>query len=284
MKMPVLQSLNTEDHGEHGRLFRPDECESHQVDGCEIRVFITPGRGAKWITALRVDIPPGYSWCPIELTNLETIGVVFDGCGRVLLGEQTQPLLDASTFYAPTGVRMRLSAHSAAGMTVYVWCAELPSSRQLSHHPRFISNLSDNTTSCRLVAGEGDPSDSALGQFPASESEPLDPATMHFLHWPGTGSPLLGLHCGIQKPRQTFPIHRHPHSEELFIGFRGEGECYLNGTWQPMRAGDVLFAPPGLFHGARNAKHGGDPFITCGGPTPFDPVLYRLAGFSPDVL
>jgi quercetin dioxygenase-like cupin family protein len=70
----------------------------------------------------------------------------------------------------------------------------------------------------------------------------------------------------------------------LFIGFRGEGECYLNGEWQPMRAGDVLFAPPGLLHGARNAKHDGEPFITCGGPTPFDPMLYRLAGVSPEVL
>ncbi len=80
-----------------------------------------------------------------------------------------------------------------------------------------------------------------------------------------------------------FPIHTHPQSEELFIAFQGQGECFLNSRWQPMQAGDVLYAPPGHRHGVRNANPDGPLFVTCGGPTPFDPALYDLAGVSAEM-
>jgi len=219
------------------------------------------------ITALRVDLPPGRVWSPAAF-DLETIVVVFNGRGELHLGQEHHALLPASTAYAPTGTPFRLSAVPTFPLTVYLWRASLLPDRRPSRSPLLVSTLWDETTSFRPKVGE---------------NETMAPATMHFLHWPGTGSPLLCLHCGIQQPGQMFPVHVHLRSEELFIAFRGEGDCFLNGKWQPMVAGDALYAPSGLLHGVRNAKPDGEPFVTCGGPTPFDPVLYRLADLSPEV-
>jgi mannose-6-phosphate isomerase-like protein (cupin superfamily) len=111
------------------------------------------------------------------------------------------------------------------------------------------------------------------------------PASMNFLFWPGTGSGQLCLHCGIQQPGQSFSIHQHPVSEELFIGIEGEGQVYLNGRWHDFAEGDILYAPEGMFHGTRNPYTGPDAgrFVTCGGPVPFDTSFYKLAGFSAEV-
>lgn len=94
---------------------------------------------------------------------------------------------------------------------------------------------------------------------------------MNFLFWPGTGSPQLCLHCGFMQPGEYFSVHIHPESEEAFIVFEGTGQLHLDGEWIDAAPGDVLYAPPG----AR--------FATCGGPTPFDPVLYQRSGVSPEV-
>ena len=108
---------------------------------------------------------------------------------------------------------------------------------------------------------------------------------MNFLFWPGTGSARLCLHCGIQQPGQTFNVHQHPDSEEAFIAFEGEGQMYLIDRWHDVSPGDVLFAAPGVPHGTRNPHTGPDArrFATCGGPTPFDPVLYERAGVTTEV-
>lgn len=275
---PALSTAYSE-----GKLFRIEECAGQTIQGCHVREIIAPGFGSKTIAATRVDLAANCSWSPNNGAVSETVGVVFTGGGELKINAVSYLLQESSTFYAPTGLLPQLTAGATAGMAVYLWRALLPNDRKPSWNPQLVSNLWDNKTSCRLLAGEGDPLDAGMIDLGESDSESLDPATMHFLHWPGTGTPMLCLHCGIQMPGQMFPIHRHRHSEELFIAFRGDGECFLNGVWQPMSAGDVLFAPPGLLHGARNAKRQGEPFITCGGPTPFDPLLYRLAGVSPDV-
>jgi mannose-6-phosphate isomerase-like protein (cupin superfamily) len=108
---------------------------------------------------------------------------------------------------------------------------------------------------------------------------------MNFLFWPGTGCARLSLHCGIQQPGQSFSVHMHPESEEMFIGVEGKGNVHLNGEWLPFEAGDILYAPPGMFHGTRNPQTGQDAarFVTCGGPAPYDTDFYERAGLSSTV-
>jgi quercetin dioxygenase-like cupin family protein len=102
--------------------------------------------------------------------------------------------------------------------------------------------------------------------------------------WPGTGSARLCLHCGIHEPGHTFNIHQHPESEEAFIAFEGEGQAYLVDRWHDLRPGDVFFAAPGVPHGTRNLSTSGTRFAVCGGPTPFDALLYARGGVSSQVV
>src|SRR5205085_342795 len=107
------------------------------------------------------------------------------------------PLGPGSTFYAPTGVQFALSGYPGEDLVVYLWRAELPPDRRPGRNRKWVSRLFDDTTSFR----------------PTLEPDsPLAPATMNLIHWPGTGSPLLSLHCGIQQPHQSFVVHRHPRS------------------------------------------------------------------------
>nr|WP_242687103.1 MULTISPECIES: cupin domain-containing protein [unclassified Actinopolyspora] len=87
------------------------------------------------------------------------------------------------------------------------------------------------------------------------------------------------------QPGQTFNVHVHPESEEAFIAFEGRGQFYLEDGWYEAEAGDVLFAPPGVPHGTSYPAEDAEApnFVTCGGPTPFDPVLYARAGVSAEV-
>jgi quercetin dioxygenase-like cupin family protein len=87
------------------------------------------------------------------------------------------------------------------------------------------------------------------------------------------------------RPGEYFNVHVHPESEEAFIAFEGSGQLYLDDRWIDATEGDVLYAPPGIPHGTRHPDPdpAGPRFVTCGGPTPFDPVLYHRAGVPADV-
>ncbi|WP_338785149.1 cupin domain-containing protein [Streptomyces sp. DG1A-41] len=61
----------------------------------------------------------------------------------------------------------------------------------------------------------------------------------------------------MQQPGQTFDVHVHLDSEEAFIAFQGVGQLYMYDQWNDVEPGDVLFAPPGIPHGARKAATAG---------------------------
>jgi mannose-6-phosphate isomerase-like protein (cupin superfamily) len=86
-------------------------------------------------------------------------------------------------------------------------------------------------------------------------------------------------------PGETFNVHIHPASEDAFIVYEGVGQMYLGDRWVDVERGDMTFAPPFVPHGARNPHTGpaARRFVTCGGPTPFDPFLYDAAGVSAEV-
>ena len=50
------------------------------------------------------------------------------------------------------------------------------------------------------------------------------------------------------------PIHTHdPQVDSIFI-VAGQGEAYVNGSWQPIAAGDYLFVPATDEHGIRTTE------------------------------
>jgi quercetin dioxygenase-like cupin family protein len=53
------------------------------------------------------------------------------------------------------------------------------------------------------------------------------------------------------EPGSSFPRHKHP-GEEIIYVTKGTLEYEVAGKWVTVRAGEVLFVPDGVVHGARN--------------------------------
>lgn len=238
----------------------------------EVATPVSPAVGSTHVTLHVVRIAPGESFSPESSGEEENTVVVFDGQGSATVGSRSQRLERAHAVYAPTGQALHLTA-DAEGLTVYVWRTPLTPGRRPGTDPEPFSTLWDETTQLRGFGGTGQITPEA------------DRATMNFVFWPGNGSSQLCLHCGIQQPGQTFNVHLHPDSDEAFIAFEGIGQMYLRDRWIDVAAGDVLYAAPGVLHGARNPHTGPQArrFVTCGGPSPYDPALYTAAGLPSDV-
>ncbi|MEV0641268.1 cupin domain-containing protein [Streptomyces sp. NPDC050619] len=256
-----------------GCIIRRSEFVFSSFDWGAVAEPVGPAMGAELVKLNVVEIAPGAAWRLGWAFEEENTVVVLEGTGHGdVTGERFQ-LGRGSSVYSPTGKTLELAAGDE-GMTAYVWRTKLNGGETWAASPKLAGALSDDDVQLRGFSG--------IGEAP-TEGEG---AVMNFVFWPGTGSPRLCLHCGVQQPGQTFNVHVHPDSEEAFIAFQGVGQLYMYDQWNDVEPGDVLFAPPGVPHGAR--KPGGDgqdtaEFITCGGPTPFDPALYRAAGVSADV-
>lgn len=59
--------------------------------------------------------------------------------------------------------------------------------------------------------------------------------------------------CLLDIGQQTeIPIHTHdPQVDSIFV-VAGAGEAFVNGAWQPIKAGDYIFVPALIEHGIRN--------------------------------
>jgi uncharacterized cupin superfamily protein len=62
----------------------------------------------------------------------------------------------------------------------------------------------------------------------------------------GTAATKLGASFDIVAPgKRSCPYHLHHAQEEMFIVIEGEGTLRIAGEHLPIRAGDVIFVPPG---------------------------------------
>lgn len=255
-----------------GAIVTATELEFHPEDGCQVATAVGPHLGAGVVRLDVVRVPAGGTWKPTGSAAEENVVVIFDGSGSAASGNQRAQVTRADAVYAPTGETYAVTAGDTQ-LTAYVWRSVLLPDRRAGSAPRRFNRLWNEQTQLRGFTGTGH-----------SETS-TKTATMNFLFWPGTSSPQLCLHCGFMQPGEYFNVHIHPNSEEAFIAFEGEGQLHLDGEWYDVQPGDALFAPPGVPHGTRHPVE--DPsaprFATCGGPTPFDPVLYERAGLSTKV-
>ncbi|WP_018683709.1 cupin domain-containing protein [Actinokineospora enzanensis] len=240
-------------------------------DGVAVATPVGPEVDARIVRLDVVRVPAGRVWTAADAPGEENVAVVFAGHGLATSGPDTSAVTRADTVYSPTGDGLALAA-GGEGLTAYVWRTVLLDGSRPGTAPARFSRLWNGTTRLTGFAG--------TGQAEASART----ATMNFLFWPGTGSPQLCLHCGYMRPGEYFNVHVHPDSEEAFFVFEGTGQLHLDGEWIDAGPGDVLFAAPGVPHGTRHPGAHDGRFATCGGPTPFDPVLYRRAGVSPEVI
>lgn len=258
-------------HTSAGCIVRYRDLEFTGEAGCLVAHAVGPGQGARTVTLDVVKVPAGRRYVAAGSKAAEDNAVVFAGTGVAEVGDLLHPVQRGSAAHAPTGEVLAVRAESE--LTLYLWRSHPAPGRAALRHAKRFGSLWDDDVQLIGFTGYG-------GVEPG-----WVPATMNFVFWPGSGSTHLCLHCGIQQPGETFAVHVHPGSEEAFIAFEGTGQLFLSDRWIDAEPGDALFAPPGVRHGTRNPQQGpgARSFVTCGGPTPFDPVLYDRAGVSPEV-
>ena len=103
---------------------------------------------------------------------------------------------------------------------------------------------------------------------------------LHLVLTPKQGSKGIGITSAVHYPGMEFEPHVHPLSEELVFCHEGEGEFYLYDKWIPVKAGDVLYAPPGVYHGTRKPAGSEGIFITIGVASPPQLDLYNRIGYD----
>ena len=76
----------------------------------------------------------------------------------------------------------------------------------------------------------------------------------------GKDSPVISVSQLLIEPGIAIPIHTHtPHQVDSIMIVSGQGEAYVNGGWQSIRAGDYLLVPAEIEHGVKNT--GTDPLV-----------------------
>ncbi|WP_331721285.1 cupin domain-containing protein [Streptomyces sp. NBC_00212] len=256
-----------------GAVIRADHLTfTKSPDGVSLATAVGPHLGAQIVRLDVVRIPAGHTWTHSGADIEENVAVIFTGAGLATSGSASAEVASADTVYAPTGDALSLTAAQDTELAAYLWRTTLRAGTTAGTRVRRFNHLFNGETQLKGFTG--------TGQATAERA-----ATMNFLFWPGTGSPQLCLHCGFMEPGEYFNVHVHPNSEEAFMVFEGTGQLHLDGEWIDARPGDVLFAPPGVPHGTRHPSQDltAPRFATCGGPTPFDPVLYQRAGVSTEV-
>lgn len=256
-----------------GAIIRADSLQFVPAHGARVATAVGPHLGARRIRLDVVHVPAGATWADDRTAAEENVVVTVEGAGDAASGAVHGHVTRGDAMFTPTGDHLRLTADRGGPLTAYVWRTTLQPGRRPGTDPRRFSHLMNDETQLRGF----------YGTVPGAETGRAAP--MNFIFWPGTGTPQLCLHCGVMQPGEYFNIHTHPESEEAFFAFEGTGQLHLDGRWYDARPGDVLFAPPGVPHGTRHPYD--DPslprFVTCGGPTPFDAVLYQRAGVPTEV-
>ncbi|QJA05428.1 cupin domain-containing protein [Thermosulfurimonas marina] len=67
-----------------------------------------------------------------------------------------------------------------------------------------------------------------------------------------TKDPRLSVSLLEIAPGVEIPVHTHETQADSIYVLSGEGEAYVEGSWQKIRPGDYLLIPPGEEHGVRN--------------------------------
>ena len=103
---------------------------------------------------------------------------------------------------------------------------------------------------------------------------------LHLVLTPKLGSHNVGITSAVHHPGMEFEPHVHPLSEELVFCHEGEGEFFLYDKWIPAKAGDVFYAPPGVYNGTRKRAGTKGTFTTIGVATPPQLDLYNRIGYD----
>lgn len=92
------------------------------------------------------------------------------------------------------------------------------------------------------------------------------------LLYPEMGSDRITLNYCEHQPGATFTPHVHEDSVDVIIVLRGRGEIVSNDDTVEFEEGDILYVPPGVYHGTTNT--GDETLVMFSLQAPPDRALY----------
>ena len=105
------------------RIARRDELEPYVTrDGSEIREWVAPGTPGRRQSLAEATVPAGGSTLAHYHRESEEVYLVTSGSGRLLLGEETQPVAAGDCVVIPPGTAHRLHADPGAPLVVVCSC------------------------------------------------------------------------------------------------------------------------------------------------------------------
>jgi mannose-6-phosphate isomerase-like protein (cupin superfamily) len=81
-------------------------------------------------------------------------------------------------------------------------------------------------------------------------------------------------------PGSQQPLHAHPESEQVYVIVSGQGRMIIAGEEQEVRAGTLVFIPPGAEHAIHNPGPHELAYISAAAP-PFEPPTDEFAYSAP---
>lgn len=90
--------------------------------------------------------------------------------------------------------------------------------------------------------------------------------------YPEMGCEPITLNYFEHEPGVTFTPHVHEESVDVIIVLKGRGQIASNGDTVTFEAGDILYVPPGVYHGTTNT--GDEPLVMFSLQAPPDRGLY----------
>ena len=90
--------------------------------------------------------------------------------------------------------------------------------------------------------------------------------------YPEMGCEQITLNYFEHEPGVTFTPHVHEESVDVIIVLKGRGQIASNDDTVTFEAGDILYVPPGVYHGTTNT--GDEPLVMFSLQAPPDRGLY----------
>ena len=301
---------NRELIGKRGAVFNINEGIDYPAgEGCTLRLIGWPGTGTRMVSFhLLIHKPGGATDMHNFLIGEECI-VCLRGLGEVDLGAGWESVAPGNVIFVPQGVIHATRCAPGSPDSFVALSYVCPSPLELYHKLGLMKGgVLDidalNLGMLEMVA------DTIPLEFPITEhrldggrynAEALGYDTVHlkggifhllrgapfrkfgalirFCVWPGVGANNCGLHVGQVECGKPFKPHIHPVSEDAFLIVNGETVAFLDDRWIPSQPGDIIYAPPYIYHGTGYPRGDDRKLIATGCACPPQLDLYELAGY-----
>jgi uncharacterized cupin superfamily protein len=192
------------------------------------------------------ELDAGYDEQLGGLSAIEQVIVVLTGHPTLVSDDREQPLSPRTAVFVPNGSAFGL--RSSAPVTLLHVYGGVSSPELLATETHSANEAGgDAIHVIPLQDVEGVPmNDPAMGMFNIVSRMLVMSEIL------GNNRVLVG-HAQFEPGRGVNEVHRHPSAGEFIYLLAGSGsQLDENGKETPVRAGDVVYAPPGEWHGFRN--------------------------------